>query len=83
MPGTARNVVRAGQRIAFQRGFTHQQFSGHAHRLQRRAQVVAEYRQEDIPRAVHLFGIGGRGFGECFIDGFVEADHVLEIGQVR
>ena len=43
---------------------------------------MAEDGEEDIPRAIDLLGVGRRGFGQGFVDGFVEADHVLEIGQL-
>ena len=83
MPRAALDVDRTSQGIAFKRGFAHQQFGGHAHSLQGGAQVMAENSQEDIPRMIDLFGIGRRGFGKGFIDGFIETDHVLEVSEVR
>ncbi|MCY1392283.1 hypothetical protein D9M71_71480 [compost metagenome] len=44
---------------------------------------MAEDRQKNVPRAIDLLGISGRGLRQGFVDGFVEADHVLEVGQVR
>ncbi|MNF62822.1 hypothetical protein D3C84_445080 [compost metagenome] len=83
VPRAAFDIDRTSQGIAFKRGFAHQHFGGQAHGLQGGTQVMAENSQEDIPRMIDLFGIGRRGFGKGFIDGFVETDHVLEVSEVR